>query len=124
MVAIPITQTDLHHRVLDNINTSVMLFNEDLVLIYANPAAEMLLGASSRRLIGMRFDEMISAPEPILDQILEAVKTAHPFSHHEQTVSLMNEKEVTVDFTVNIFLVVFLPGSTPTFVFAPLKKAA
>ena len=102
MVAIPITQTGMHQRILDNINTCVMLFRADLTLIYVNPAAEMLFGASARRLGGMAFDELIHAKEPIKEQILEAVKTAHPFSHHEQTIYLLDEKEITVDFTVNI----------------------
>ena len=107
MAAVPNTFTEMHQRILDNINTAVMLFKADLTLIYANPAAEMLLGASMHRLVGLNFDDLISAKEPIKEQVANAVKTTHPFSRHEQAISLMREKEVTVDFTVNILLSAF-----------------
>jgi len=102
MAAVPDTYIEMYQRILDNINTAVMLFKADLTLVYANPAAEMLLGASMRRLVGLNFDELISAKEPIKEQVIKAVETARPFSRHEQAISLMREKEVMVDFTVNI----------------------
>ncbi len=102
MAAVPNKYTEMHQRILDNINTAVMLFKADLTLIYANPAAEMLLGVSMHRMVGLGFDELISAKEPIKEQVADAVLTTHPFSRHEQVINLMREKEVTVDFTVNI----------------------
>lgn len=101
-MAVPTTQTELHQRILDNLNQAVLLFNADLTLAYLNPAAEMMLGASLRRLQGMSFAELIDCKETLIDQIREAIQTNHPFSMHEQSISLLKEKEVTVDFTVNI----------------------
>lgn len=101
-MALPTIQPELHHRILDNMNLAVLLFRPDLTLIYANPAAEMLLGASVNRLIGSPFAELISAKVPLKEQVAEAFVTKHPFSRHELAIQLMNEKDITVDLTVNV----------------------
>ena len=95
-------QPELHQRIIDNLNLAVLLFRPDLTLVYANPAAEMLLGASVNRLIGSPFDELISAKVPLREQLSEAFVTKHPFSRHELAIRLMGEKDITVDLTVNI----------------------
>lgn len=101
-MALATIQPELHQRILDNLSLAVMLFKPDLTLIYANPAAEMLLGVSVNRLIGLPFEEMIKAEESLKQQLVEAVETNHPFSRHELAVRLMNENDITVDITVNI----------------------
>jgi len=101
-MALATIQPELHQRILDNLSLAVMLFRPDLTLIYANPAAEMLLGVSVNRLIGLPFEEMIKAEASLKQQLVEAVDTNHPFSRHELTVRLMNENDITVDLTVNI----------------------
>lgn len=102
MAALPTTNPELHQCILDNLNMAVLLFKVDLTLSYANPAAEMLLGVSANRLIGMPFDDLISAEAPLKEQLNEAIETIHPFSRHELAVRLMHEKEMTVDLTVNV----------------------
>lgn len=101
-MALATIQPELHQRILDNLSLAVMLFKPDLTLIYANPAAEMLLGVSVNRLIGLPFEEMIKAEASLKQQLVEAVETNHPFSRHELSVRLMNENDITVDMTVNI----------------------
>ncbi|MGD8784292.1 MAG: nitrogen regulation protein NR(II) [Thioalkalispiraceae bacterium] len=102
MVALPIIQPDLHQRILDNLNLVVLLFDPDLTLVYANPAAEMLMGMSANRLIGRRLDELITDKVCLQEQIEEAVASNHPFSRHEVVLRLINEDDVTVDLTVNV----------------------
>ena len=101
-MAIPTTQTELHQRILDSLNEAVLMFNADLKLMYANPAAEMLLGASARHVLGHSFVELVMPREPVFDQLQEAIHSNHPFSKHEQVITLFDGKELTVDFTVNI----------------------
>ena len=101
-MALATIQPELHQRILDNLSLAVMLFKPDLTLIYANPAAEMLLGVSVNRLIGLPFEEMIKAEASLKQQLAEAVETNHPFSRHELAVRMMNENDITVDLTVNI----------------------
>jgi len=102
MVAVPTTQTELVQRILDGLNAAVLLFDADLKLRYANPAGEMLLGASNRQILGHSFTELIIPREPVIDKIQEALRSNHPFSKHEQTVTLFDGRELIVDFTVNI----------------------
>ena len=101
-MAIPTTQSDQVQRILEGLNEAVLLFDADLKLRYANPAAEMLVGASSRQIIGHSFAELISPREPVVEKIRDAVKSNHPFSKHEEMVTFFDGKEMIVDFTVNI----------------------
>jgi two-component system nitrogen regulation sensor histidine kinase GlnL len=102
MAAIPMIQTDLHQRILDNLNGAVSVFDADLRLRYLNPAAEMLLGGSARQLLGMPFTDLIMPREPVFDQLRDAIASHHPFSKHEQTIDLFSGKEITADFTVTV----------------------
>lgn len=102
-MVLPTIKTDLHQRILDNLNQAVVLFNPDMTLLYANPAAEMLFSASLKRLSGMALQELISSKDlALVERINEAFRTGHPFSRHELVVRLLNEKDITVDLTVNV----------------------
>lgn len=101
-MAVPTTQTELHQRILDNLNQAVLLFHSDLTLAYMNPSAEMLFGASLRRLRGMPLGEIVESRDALLEQVREAIATNHPFSMHEQSLILLREKEIMADFTVNV----------------------
>lgn len=101
-MAVPTTQSELHQRILDSLNEAVLMFDSGLKLVYANPAAEMLLGASIRQVLGHSFVELVMPREPVFDQLQEAIRSNHPFSKHEQVITLFDGKELTVDFTVNI----------------------
>lgn len=102
MAAVPMIETDLHTRILDNLNGTVALFGPDLKLHYLNPAAEMLFGASARQLLGMSFANLMVPREPIIDQLQEAIHSQHPFSKHEQIIDLYNGRVVTADFVVTV----------------------
>jgi len=102
MAAIPMLQTDLHQKILDNLNGAVALFGADLRLLYLNPAAEMLFGGSARQLLGLSFTDLIMPRDPVIDQVREAIASHHPFSKHEQLIDLFNGKEITADFTVTV----------------------
>jgi len=95
-------QTDLHQKILDNLNGAVALFGADLRLLYLNPAAEMLFGGSARQLLGLSFTDLIMPRDPVIDQVREAIASHHPFSKHEQLIDLFNGKEITADFTVTV----------------------
>ena len=101
-MAVPIIQTEIYQRILDSMNEAVLLLSADLKLVYANPAAEMLLGASARHILGLSFVDLVIPREPVIDQLHEAINSNHPFSKHEQVVTMFDGKELTVDFTVNV----------------------
>jgi two-component system nitrogen regulation sensor histidine kinase GlnL len=102
MVAVPTIKTELYQRILEHTNVAIVLFDADLKLRYLNPSAEMLFGASVRQLAGQHFSTLINPREPLMDQLVEAVRSMHPFAKHEQTLDLLNGKTVTADFNVTI----------------------
>ena len=68
MQLMTVPQQNIQHRVLDNISTTVMLFNAALKLEYINPAGEMLLAASARHLIGMHAFDLLKTDNSLVGQ--------------------------------------------------------
>ena len=94
-------QTDLQHRVLENLSTAVMLFSPSLHLSFINPAGEMMFAVSSRHLLGLSFAELIQSQEGSLSELLqEALQTAHPFTRHEMPLMLLHDREIVASLTV------------------------
>lgn len=93
-------QQDVQHRVLDNLSTTVMLFNASLQLEYINPAGEMLFAASARHLLKTPLQSLIQSETAIEHELQEALLSAHPFTRHEMTITLPQGDEITVDLTV------------------------
>ena len=51
------SQQELHKQILDNLSGAVVMINDQMVVEYANPSAEMLLEASMRRLSLLPLEE-------------------------------------------------------------------
>lgn len=97
----PVLNIDLHKRILEGLSSAVLLFNKQLHLTYANPAAEMMFAVSARHIIGLPLSDLIqSTKEPLLPALEESLKNIHPFTRHELPILLLLDKEVTVDMTV------------------------
>ncbi len=94
-------QTTLGQRILDNLNTAVLLFNEALALRYVNPAGEMLFAASARHLQGLKATDLLQSPDrPLVDHFEQAVGHGRPFTERELRLVLPDRREITVDCTV------------------------
>jgi len=90
----------LEQRILDNISTTVLLFDRDLNLSYINPAGEMLFAVSSRQLLGQPAGALfVCMGQEATRHLLHARESGHPFTEREIPLSL-NGREVTVDCTV------------------------
>lgn len=87
-------------RILDNLNTAVLLFARDLKLAYINPAGEMMFAVSAARLRKRRILEMFPTAENMAQALVEALSSGHPFTRREMPLRLSPEREITVDFTV------------------------
>lgn len=60
--------------VLDNLNTSVLLIDDDLSITYLNPAAESLLAVSAHRLLKSNAAQLFAEAEPRHEVFLNALK--------------------------------------------------
>lgn len=75
-------------RVLDSLNTSVLLIDDRLVLRYMNPAAESLLQESERRAVGVEMVRLLPGNEGLLERMRDALIRNHPFSDREMPLYL------------------------------------
>lgn len=93
---------ELYPRILDNLSTTVLLFDDGLRLRYVNPAGEMLFAISARHLLGQSTAELL--PHTDLNRALhDAMKTGHPFTEREIQLHLNGDRPITVDVTVMVF---------------------
>jgi two-component system nitrogen regulation sensor histidine kinase GlnL len=98
MKSIPQPGAALVKRILENLHTSVVLFDGDLRLRYINPSAEMLFSLSARRVVGADASSVFASGE-LLDNLRSALDTGHPFTERELVLNLPNGHRSTVDFT-------------------------
>ncbi len=87
-------------RILDNLNTAVLLFDLDLRLIYLNPAAEMLLAASARQLNGTPLSELLPNGPTAIEPFERALNSGHPYTERETCLHLPGGRTLTADCTV------------------------
>ncbi|NOX76628.1 MAG: nitrogen regulation protein NR(II) [Gammaproteobacteria bacterium] len=92
--------TDLAPRILENLTHCVLMFDSDLRLDYINPAGEMLLSVSAKRLVGQTADALLPTGSHLLAAIKKGLNTGHPFTEHEVGITLSGRREVTVDCTI------------------------
>lgn len=92
---------DYGQRILDNLNSIVLLFDADLRLRYMNPAAEMMFQISARHMEGVMVGSLIHCPAEIVEKNLHrALQTGHPFTEREVNMPLPGGRAVTVDCSV------------------------
>ncbi|WP_151671556.1 nitrogen regulation protein NR(II) [Nitrincola schmidtii] len=92
----------IHQQLLDNLTTSVILLNDQLFIQYMNPAAEMLLQASLRRLQGKAIQDWLVFNEDDLILLRDALKTMHPYSKREARLMNAMGQESLIDYSVNV----------------------
>ncbi|MGQ9658641.1 MAG: nitrogen regulation protein NR(II) [Thermochromatium sp.] len=95
------TGPTLERRILDHLNTAVMLFDVGLSLIYLNPAAEMLLEVSARHVLGQQAANLFPCPDADIEKRLKAaLASCHPFTEHEINILIGDGRTKTVNCTV------------------------
>lgn len=92
---------ELHKQILDNLSTAVVLLNEKMVVEYANPAAEMLLEASLRRLSQLCVSEWFALCAAEREDLNSCLETGHPYTHREAKIVTLGGKHLTVDYSIN-----------------------
>ncbi len=90
-----------HKQILDNLTSSVLLLDESLCIQYMNPAAEMLLEATSRRLKNRPIEDWFSSSEEELAVLRESLQSGHPYSKRESRLITQGGQELIVDYSVN-----------------------
>jgi len=87
-------------RILENLNTSVLLFDGELRLKYINPAGEMLFAASAKQIAGQSIEELLPHSGQFTVALRRAHESGNPYTEREVQLILVNQQTITVDCTV------------------------
>lgn len=88
-------------KILENLNTSVLLFDKDLRLIHINPAGEMLFDVSARYVVGALATDILVCPEESVENRLRrAAQTRQPFTEREINILVGDARNIRVNCTV------------------------
>ena len=108
-------------RILDHLNTAILLFNRNLNLVYVNTAGEILLADSSRHLLGISAADLFKFSDPVLlINLQQCLTMSEPLVDRELLLDRMGHgvtinlsaTPLTVDDRVNEILVEMQRGVT------------
>jgi len=90
---------DIPTRILEGMNSAVLLFDQALHLRYINSAGESLFRISARHMLDQPYQALIQDSADLPQQLDEAFRSGRPFTRHEVSLDLGNDINVVVDFT-------------------------
>lgn len=88
-----------NQRLLEHMNTGVLLLDDALNVLYINPAAEALLEMSGKRCLGIPFYDLAIESEEATEALFEAIRSNHSFTKREAVIRLTNHSQVTLDYS-------------------------
>lgn len=96
----PMPPANLHHHILDNLKTAILLVEPNLTVSYINPAAESLLAVSDQRIHGEAITHLFHEDEDTVVKLLDAINNREAFTKRETVLTLRSGDEITVDYAV------------------------
>lgn len=87
-------------RILENLNTSVMLVDQQLALRSINPSGELLFELSARQIVGLPMSELLPGNPMLIEAMQHVLVSGHPFTEHGLRLLLAGKREITIDCTV------------------------
>lgn len=88
--------------ILENLSTAVFVLSDELRVIEYNPAAEMLLQLSQKRIANARFEELFNVFQDKLQQEMQDILiSGHTYTQRECELGLFNGDNILVDLTVS-----------------------
>ncbi|MFP5506967.1 MAG: PAS domain-containing protein, partial [Gammaproteobacteria bacterium] len=88
------------NRILESLNTAVLVFDPALRLSYLNPAGEMLLALSARQALRQRLPDLLPGTDGLAERLEQALSDNQPYSEHELHLHLPAGRDITVDCVV------------------------
>lgn len=91
---------NLPQHILENLNTAVLLVDNELTLRAINPSAEMLLQTGARQAVGQPLAHLFPHNLALIEAMHAALMSGHPFTEHGLRLGLPPDRWMTVDCTV------------------------
>ena len=85
-------------NIIDNLHSAVVVINQDLLIEYMNPSAEMLFQISDNRAKGRSLTKLVIEEHEFIDRIERSMQSRHPFSMHEAELYLRTGQSVILDY--------------------------
>ena len=89
----------IHHFLIDNLNTAVLLLDEDLSVEYINAAFEALLQVSSTRLKGLPASAIFRDAGNVFKSIETALTTGRPYTRRHEFLDTYSTGPIKVDYS-------------------------
>ena len=94
----------MYKRILDHLNTAILLFDRELILTYINTTGEILLADSAHHLVGHSADELFkSSDTALLTNLKQSLAMAEPLVDRALTLNRMTHN-VTINFSATPLL--------------------
>ena len=88
--------------ILDNLSTAVFVLSEDFSVIEYNPAAEMLLQVSQKRIETSTLEELfLDFDQSLIEEMREIMVAGHTYTQREGDLCLINGDHILVDCTIS-----------------------
>ncbi len=91
---------DPSQRILENLNTAVLVVDGALRLRSINPAGELLFQLSARQIVGQSLADLLATNTEFIDALRQAFATQHPFTEHGLRLLLAGKRELMIDCSV------------------------
>ena len=85
---------------LDSLSTAVLALDADNRVLHVNPAAEMLLEQSARRILGQPLAQFLADPGALLTDLDQARRIGQARHQHETAIALPHGHRTVVDLTI------------------------
>lgn len=90
----------VYSLLIDHLSTAVVQLNDKLEIEYLNPAAEVLLAVSRRRIYGSDIGAAFRENEESIQALHAAIESGHPFTKREAEIESSNNRKLFCDYTV------------------------
>ena len=92
--------TEAAQRILDNLTTAVLTFDNELRLTAINPAGEMLFEVSAKKIVGQRLAELLPQGRPLARLLAHTLDARRSLTTRGLRLELAGERHLTVDCSV------------------------
>lgn len=91
----------LETQILDNLNTAILCLDHKLRIRLINPSAQNLLAISGTRAIDCPLSEYLLDNREIESVLFDALQTGQPYTQRKARLTLLNNNQINVDYTVS-----------------------
>lgn len=92
--------TEAVQRILDNLTTAVLTFDNELRLTAINPAGEMLFEVSAKKIVGQRLADLLPQGRPLARLLAHTLDARRSLTTRGLRLELAGERHLTVDCSV------------------------